>query len=78
MHNMDTIIGAAWLRSVDKVIDGLEGKRKRECIKQIDHSFADAMEKFWDSAIQNKIDQKEMYKFAFSFFVGYYERLLDI
>ena len=78
MYNMDTIIGAAWLRSVDRVIDGLGHKKKRDYIQKIDRSFGDAMEKFWDSAIENKIEQKEMYYFASSFFTGYYESLLEI
>jgi len=75
---MDTIIGAAWLRSVDKIIDGLGHKKKRDYFKKIDHSFGDAMEKFWDSAIENQIERKEMYYFALAFFTGYYESLLDI
>jgi len=78
MHNMDTIIGAAWLRAVDAVIGGLETKQKRTCIKQVDKSFGDAIDQFWDSVIDNKIDQNEMYQFAFSFFVRYYEQKLDI
>ena len=78
MYNMDTIIGAAWLRSVDKIVDGLNYKKKRDYVQKIDRSFGDAMEKFWDAAIENQIEQKEMYYFALSFFTGYYETLLGI
>lgn len=78
MHNMDTIIGAAWLRSVDEVINRLNDKQKRKNIQKIDRSFADAIESFWDSAIDNQVDYSDMYHFAFSFFVRYYERLLDV
>jgi hypothetical protein len=75
---MDTIIGAAWLRSVDTIIDDLDPKQKRDSIKKIDRSFGDVMDQFWDSVIENKVDQSELYQFAFSFFVGYYKRLLDV
>lgn len=77
MHNMESIVGAAWLRSVDIVLDEVKSKEKHSAIRKIDTAFATAMDSFWDSAIENKIEYSEMYNFAFAYFVNFHKRLVS-
>lgn len=76
MHNMESIVGAAWLRSVDIILDEIKSEEKHGAIRKIDKAFGNAMDSFWDSAIESKIEYNEMYDFAFAFFVNFHRRLV--
>ena len=76
MSNAETIIGAAWLRAVDKVMEELKLKDNKYAFRKVDASFGTAMDSFWDSMIENQISDEEIYSFAQSFFLRYYKDLL--